>query len=110
MGLNLVNIKKALEDVTTLEVATLTNPQATPINLSEAKTNSDIFTKVQASLGSADLVAYTKYELDGDSVNFITQNENLTRLVNEHNELVKSSLETRKVLFNTIYDAVKDII
>lgn len=110
MPLNLTPIKNAIEDVATLEVATLTNPNNAQIDLAASTTNGDIFTAIRANLNQSKLVAYTKFELDGDAVNFINSNEELVPLVEKHAALVSSALETRKTLFESVYQAVKNLI
>jgi len=102
-------VQKAFDDIATLEVATLTDPATTPINLQTGDNNQQVFEKIRTKLSGANLVAYTKYELDGDSINFISQKDELSDLVKEHSELVKSSLETRKALFGSVYAVVKDL-
>ncbi|MPQ46965.1 hypothetical protein GCQ56_08040 [Marinifilum sp. N1E240] len=109
MSINLDKIKTAISDVSSLEVATLTNANDNKFDLSSAS-NNDIFTAIRAKLDQSDLVAYTRFELDGDAVNFINKKEEMAALVEEHSLLVDSALETRKTLFNTIYSAVENII
>lgn len=102
-------IQDAFNDVATLEVATLTDAKGESIALENGDNNKDVFTKIRAKLSEAELVAYTKFEMDGDSVNFITQKNDLAVLVSKHSELVNSSLETRKALFTSIYNVVKGL-
>jgi hypothetical protein len=58
-------IEKAFDDLTTLEVATLTNPAKVSIDLS-AGNSGDIFTSIRQNLSQADLMAYTRFDLGGD--------------------------------------------
>lgn len=98
-------LAKAIEDVTTLEVVTLTNKVDTPIDLGlETK---DIFKSVKASLNQSKLVGYSKFELDGDSVNFVNQDEELASLVEEHKVMVSAAQEARKTLFESVFAAAK---
>ncbi|WP_430817079.1 hypothetical protein [Carboxylicivirga sp. RSCT41] len=109
MAINFDNIKKAIQDVSSLEVATLTNPGTGQIDLTNDG-NQEIFAKIRKNLGQADLVAYTKFELDGDAVNFVNKGDEVTALVDEHALMVKSALETRKTLFDTIFEAVGHLL
>lgn len=109
MSINLEPIKEAINDVATLEVATLTNANDNKFDLT-GDSNKGIFEAIRGNLAQSDLVAYTRFKLDGDAVNFISNKEELSTLVEEHSILVDSALETRKTLFNTIYNAVKSII
>lgn len=109
MGINLDPIKKALKDVSTLEVATLTNANSGKFDLG-TNSNEGIFKSIRDNLKQSDLVAYTRFELDGDAVNFVNNNEKFSTLVEEHSLLVDSALETRKTLFNTIYDTVEGLL
>ena len=99
-------LAKAIDDVTTLEVATLTNKVDAQIDLNLG--TSEIFTNVKKSLKQANLIGYSKFELDGDSVNFINQDENLASLVEEHKVMVAAAQEARKTLFDAVFTAAKN--
>lgn len=132
MPIDFSKVKNAIEnafiDISSLEVATLTNPVTEPINLTDdgdgqGATTTDgqdskktkitagkVLDKIRGSLTRADLAAYTVYEMDGDSINFISQDEKMAELVKQHNELVKSSLETRKAFFTSIVTTVEKFL
>jgi len=95
--------------MTTLEVATLTNPGTVSIDLTTGQ-SSDIFTSIRQNLSQANLVAYTRFDLDGDAVNYVSKSEEVTALADKHALMVESALETRKTLFNTIVQVVKDLV
>ena len=67
----------------------------------------NIFSRIQVALGtssSVELVAYTRFELDGDSVNYINrENESL---VGTHTQLVATARESRAALFNTVKSVI----
>ena len=109
MSINVTKIEKAISDVSSLEVATLTNANDDKFDLSKTS-NDDIFTAIRAKLNQSDLVAYTRFELDGDAVNFINNKEEMATLVEEHSIFVDSALETRKALFDTVLNTIKNII
>jgi hypothetical protein len=109
MSINVEPIKKAINDVATLEVATLTNANDNKFDLTNGS-NESVFEAIRSNLAQSDLVAYTRFELDGDAVNFVNNKEEFTTLVEDHSILVESALETRKTLFNTIYKTLKDVI
>lgn len=67
----------------------------------------DIFSKVRAKLSDAQLVAYSRFELEGDSINFINNNSDFAALNNQHKEFVAASQEARKALFDTVSKFIK---
>jgi len=73
----------------------LTNPGTVSIDLTAGQ-SSDIFTSIRQNLTQASLVAYTRFDLGGDAVNYVSKNEEVT--------------ETRKTLFDIILQAVKDLV
>lgn len=60
----------------------------------------DLFSKIRAALPDAHLVAYSRFELEGDSMNFINSNPAVQSLVNSHHHIVAASQEARKALFD----------
>ena len=60
----------------------------------------DLFSKIRAALPSANLVAYSRFELEGDSTNFINNNSEVSGLVGMHHHMVAASQEARKALFD----------
>lgn len=60
----------------------------------------DLFAKIRVALPTADLVAYSRFELEGDSMNFINSNPAVEQLVNKHHHMVAASQEARKALFD----------
>ncbi len=103
------SVEKALDDLTTLEVATLTNPAKVSIDLT-AGNSGDIFTAIRQNLAQADLVAYTRFDLGGDAVSYVSKSEDGAALADKHALMVESALETRKALFSTIIQVVKDLV
>ncbi|TDF38217.1 hypothetical protein EYS14_11015 [Alteromonadaceae bacterium M269] len=65
----------------------------------------DIFSRIQGQLGTNEniqLVAYSRFEIEGDSVNYVNNNDALKGLVSSHGELVAASQESRKALFEFV--------
>ncbi|GEM_PF-4088438 len=62
----------------------------------------DIFSSIQSNLTSAELVAYSRFEIEGDSVNFVNNKESLKDIVASHKDMVAASQEARKALFDTV--------
>lgn len=60
----------------------------------------DLFSKIRVALPKADLVAYSRFELEGDSMNFINSDPAVEQLVNKHHHMVAASQEARKALFD----------
>lgn len=65
----------------------------------------DIFSKIRAKLDNAELVAYSRFELEGDSVNFINNKESLKDIAASHKDMVAASQEARKALFDMVSKA-----
>lgn len=68
---------------------------------------SEIFKVVKSKLTKGQLVAYSRFELEGDSVSFITDDEQMSALTESHKDLVTASQEARKALFETAGKFVK---
>ncbi len=62
----------------------------------------DIFSKIKAGLTQSDVVAYSRFELEGDSINFITSQDALQDLAEKHKDMVSAAQESRKALFDTV--------
>ena len=103
------SIEKALDDLTSLEVATLTNPAKVSIDLTVGNSG-DIFAAIRQNLAQADLVAYTRFDLGGDAVSYVSKSEDATALADKHALMVEWALETRKALFNTVIQVIKDLV
>lgn len=62
----------------------------------------DIFSAIQSNLTAAELVAYSRFEIEGDSVNFVNNKESLQDIAASHKDMVAASQEARKALFDTV--------
>ncbi len=62
----------------------------------------DIFSAIQSNLTAAELVAYSRFEIEGDSVNFVNNKESLKDIAASHKDMVAASQEARKALFDTV--------
>ena len=69
----------------------------------------DIFSKIKANLSEAELVAYSRFELEGDSINFITDKEDLKELADSHKDMVAASQEARKAIFESARKMIGNI-
>ena len=67
----------------------------------------DLFSKIRAELPQADLVAYSRFELEGDSTNYINNNPAVESLVDKHDTMVAASQEARKAIFDTALRLLK---
>ena len=70
---------------------------------------SNTFARILAQLGNSsavNLVAYSRFELDGDAVNYISNDDAYQSLVKSHADLVASSQASRTALFNFVKDVV----
>ncbi|GAB5528076.1 MAG: hypothetical protein Roseis2KO_59480 [Roseivirga sp.] len=62
----------------------------------------DIFSAIQTNLDNGELVAYSRLEIEGDSVNFVNNKESLKDIVASHKDMVAASQEARKALFDAV--------
>lgn len=65
----------------------------------------DIFSRIRKQLGTNEdvqLVAYSRFEIEGDSVNYINNNETVKNLVESHGKLVEASQQSRQALFEMV--------
>lgn len=105
----LTGIKNAVlgvfNDLTTLEVASFTGTVTIP---EDADTANKVFKAIEDNLTSGTLVAYSKFELDGDSMNYTNSSlgEDKKYLLEAHSTLVEGSQKSRKDFFEFILKAV----
>lgn len=122
MSVKLNNLKKAVEDVAedlaTLEVASFTNNTTTNLDLSGAIPaggsefkSKDLFKIIRTALTKSDLVGYSRFEIEGDTLNYLNSDlgEGKKYLTDGHNTLVEGAQKTRKDFFEFVLKAVKDI-
>lgn len=65
----------------------------------------DIFSRTRATISTDNnsvLVAYSRFEIEGDSLNFISNNERTKDLTTNHKEMVAAAQESRQALFDTV--------
>ncbi len=109
----LTTIKNAAEDLTTLDVVTLSGeiqissavgPNGT-LNLKELYKTIETNAKTNANL---DVVAFTHIDFDCDAVNFVKTgaSEGEAPLLAAHNQMVKTSQETRAGVVKMIKDSI----
>lgn len=58
----------------------------------------DIFSHIRSGLAQADLVGYSRFELEGDSVNFVSNKDSHASLYDMHKEFIKSAQASRSAL------------
>ena len=67
------------------------------------------FARILAKLGKTpkvELVAYSRFEIEGDSVSYISRDDANQDLVASHGKLVEASQQSRKALFEFVKDIV----
>lgn len=104
------NLKNGIEDLATLEVASFTNEPGVSIDLSDAVdgngniVNKQVFQKIRNSLTSSVLVGYSRFEVEGDAMNYMNSElgEDKKHIVDGHNALVEGAQKTRKDFFDFI--------
>lgn len=70
----------------------------------------DIFSQIRVNLNSGELVAYSRFELEGDSISFVSSLDYVKDLIKEHKTMVAASQEARKALFDTALNAIDKVI
>ena len=70
----------------------------------------DIFSKIRSQLNEGELVAYSRFEIEGDSINYVSSLDYVKELIKEHKNMVAASQEARKALFDTAIKAVSAVI
>ncbi|WP_186757766.1 hypothetical protein [Echinicola salinicaeni] len=107
------SIKKGVEDLATLEVATFTGAE---IELEPALENGEynsnkLFETIRKGLPTAILVGYSRFEVEGDTINYLNSElgEGKKYLTDGHNTLVEGAQRTRKDFFEFVLKAIKDI-
>lgn len=102
--MSLVKLKEAVEkaavDLATLEVASFTGIQ---ISL-EGKDSNQVFDTIKKSLTTATLVAYSRFEIDGDAMNYLNSDLGPDKkyLIDGHNSMVEGAQKSRKDLFDFV--------
>ena len=92
-------VLNAIADVTNLEVASFTGtPEALPTPLDPK----NVFESVRNSLTSATLVGYSRFEIDGDAMNYTNNNLGAkeAELVQAHKDLVVEARKSQKDMFD----------
>lgn len=115
-GLNKLKEKVAgvVEDLASLEVTTYSGEFTVSVaNIKEV--GDDVF-KIKSLLkdnlvtlnSKLSLVAYTRFEIDADSSNIVSNNlnNNNKMLLEAHNEMVKAGLEARKAMIQLVKDLI----
>ncbi|WP_215225704.1 hypothetical protein [Echinicola shivajiensis] len=106
-------IKKGIEDLGTLEVATFTGSE---IDLNTAEENGEynsnkLFETIRKGLPTATLVGYSRFEVEGDTINYLNSDLGAGKkyLTDGHNTLVEGAQRTRKDFFEFVLKTIKDI-
>jgi len=93
-------VTDALEDLSTLEVASFTGPQ---IELKDKK-GQQVFDAIRNSLTTSTLVGYSRFETDGDAMNYVNSDlgEDKKHLLEGHNTMVEGAQKSRKDFFDFV--------
>jgi hypothetical protein len=93
-----VQVKGAVDDLATLEVASFTGSQIDlSIDLSNV-TGNEVFKTIKEKLTTSTLVAYSRFEIDGDAMNYINSDLGADKkyLIDGHNSMVEGAQKSRK--------------
>lgn len=105
-------IGNAIEDLATLEVASFTGPE---IDLKSAKGQNGeikpdaVFKKIKSSLLTATLVGYSRFEIEGDTINYLNSDlgDDKKHLVEGHIALVEGAQKSRKDFFDFVMKVIR---
>lgn len=99
-------IKDALDDLATLEVASFTG-EGIVLDNSNAK-NKDVFKKIKDGLTTSTLVGYSRFEVEGDAMNYINSDlgEDKKYLIDAHNAMVEGAQKSRKDFFDFVLKVI----
>jgi hypothetical protein len=102
-------VGEAIENLVTLEIASFTGKPSGEININ----GDNLFESIKNSLATTTLVGYSRFELDGDAINYTNSDlgEGKEDLVTAHTALVQSAKDSREKLFDfalTVLGAKKD--
>ena len=97
-------VSGAVEDLATLEVASFTGSQ---IDLT-GKEGQKVFDTIKSSLTTATLVAYSRFEVEGDAMNYINSDlgEDKKYLIDGHNSMVEGAQKSRKDFFDFVLKVI----
>lgn len=103
-------VETAVTDLATLEVASFTGSEIkldTAVENGEF-TSSKVFASIRKGLPTATLVGYSKFEVDGDTLNYINSDlgESKKYLIDGHSTLVEGAQKTRKDFFDFVLKAL----
>lgn len=105
-------VKTAAKDLTTLEVATFTGPVPADLHGGgdvDGNTSEPIFSKIRAQISAGNLVGYTRFELDGDAINYVNSDlrQDQIFLLEAHKSLIAGAQESRKGLFDFVVSVLR---
>lgn len=97
-------VNGAITDLATLEVATFTGSE---INLENVE-QKNVFEQIRSNLTTSTLVAYSRYEVEGDAMNYTNADlgEDKKYLLDAHNAMVIGAQQSRKDFFEFVLDVV----
>lgn len=110
------------DDLATLEVATFTSsvaengvtipePADPPADADAtiSSTSKQLFANIRTQLNNSLLVGYSRFELEGDSINFVNSDLGPDKkyLIDGHNSLVEGAQKSRKDFFDFVLKAIR---
>jgi hypothetical protein len=111
----LEKLQKAVDDFSTLEVATFTKSDETEIKIDlnaaapgdGIPSSNKIFDDIRAGLGEKELVGYVKFDADGDTIAYVNTDSKYAETMEYHKDMIKAGQETRKNIYDTIVGLFK---
>lgn len=99
-------VENIVEDLATLEVASFTGSQ---IDLKNVKDPNAVFQTIKNKLTTATLVGYSRFEIDGDAMNYTNSDlgEDKKYLIDAHNSMVDGAQKSRKDFFDFVLKVLK---
>ena len=103
-------VEEVVVDLATLEVASFTGSQIT-LNTEgdENQKHKKVFNSIRESLLTSTLVAYSRFEIEGDAMNYTNSDlgEEKKYLLDAHNSMVEGAQKSRKDFFEFVHKVIR---
>ncbi|MGH1386407.1 hypothetical protein [Kordia sp.] len=106
-------IEAVIDDLATLEVASFTGAEI-KLDQIEGDDNNPkhkkVFETIRAGLTTSTLVAYSRFEVDGDAMNYTNSDlgEGKKYLLDAHNGMVEGAQKSRKDFFEFVLKVIRN--
>lgn len=106
----LQKLNGVIQDLSSLEVATFGPKDGDTLDLDlnftdddgKAVTSNQVFNGIRTLLAKKELVGYVRFEIDGDTVAFVNNDQKYDSVLEYHKEIIKAAQSSRKAVYDTI--------